>query len=347
MTTEKIRLTSFSKSSGCGCKLAPALLDEILKGTSFNQNNELLIGIESKDDAAVFSLSNTNCLILTNDFFTPVVDDPFHFGQIAAANSISDIYAMGGTPLVAVSILGFPSEKLEVNVATKILAGGIDICNKAGIPLAGGHTIEAPEPFFGLAVNGTANKKHIKRNNTAKPGNLLLLTKPLGTGIFSTAIKRQKLEPMDYAIFIHQATALNKVGQRLGKVKAVDAMTDVTGFGLLGHLAEMCEGSGTSAELFYNKLPLLPNLSKYTGMMMIPDNTYRNWNSVEKQVNGITPESFLTLNDPQTNGGLLISVDPAGLSEVERILKQYSNNTPIVIGEMKEKSDSLINVTHT
>lgn len=344
MTTEKLRLTSFSKSSGCGCKLAPVLLDEILKGTSFNQNSELLIGLESKDDAAVFSLSNSKCLILTNDFFTPVVDDPYHFGQIAAANSISDIYAMGGTPLVAVSIMGFPSEKLDTHVASKILAGGVDICNKAGIPLAGGHTIEAPEPFFGLAVNGTANKQFIKRNSMARPGDLLLLTKPLGTGIYSTAIKREKLDSKDYETFIHQVTALNNVGQRLGKVKSIHAMTDVTGFGLLGHLAEMCEASDTSAVIFYDIIGLLPNIKSYTGMMLVPDNTYRNWNSVEKKVSGITPESFLTLNDPQTNGGLLISVDPIGLKEVQRILKQYGISTTDVIGEMKAKTDFMINV---
>jgi selenide,water dikinase len=258
MTEEKILLTQYSHGAGCGCKISPKVLDEILQSSmSLPENDKLIIGNQSKDDAAVYNLGNGMGLISTTDFFMPILDDPFDFGRVAAANAISDVYAMGGIPLMAIAILGWPVEKLPASLAKSVLEGGRTICQEAGIPLAGGHSIDTIEPMFGLAVSGIVPLEHLKRNNTANEGDLLLLTKPIGTGILSTAQKRGKLQPEHHQALINQLVTLNKAGAALGNIKGVTAMTDVTGFGLLGHLLEMAEGSGLSAELYYKNIPVL------------------------------------------------------------------------------------------
>lgn len=314
-----IKLTQFSHGSGCGCKIAPATLEKILQ-SSHNKKifPGLLVGNESKDDAAVYQLNDGSCIISTTDFFMPIVDDPFSFGAIAATNAISDVYAMGGKPIMALAILGWPVEKIPVEVAQQILSGAQSICDQANIPLAGGHSIDSPEPIFGLAVTGTVLKPHLKKNNTARAEDLLYLTKPLGAGIISTAQKRGLAELQDVEEAVRVMTSLNSVGEIFGSLDYVTAMTDVTGFGLLGHLLEVCEGSKRSAEISYSKIPLIKNLSAYTSKMIYPDNTMRNWQSFEGRVTGIGSESLLTLCDPQTSGGLLVCVDVNHAEEFER-----------------------------
>jgi selenide,water dikinase len=307
---EPVKLTQYSHGAGCGCKISPAVLDAILtsdfpKGSFPN----LLVGNESKDDAAVYEQGDGNCLISTTDFFMPIVDDAFTFGSIASVNAISDVYAMGGKPLMAIAILGWPVNKLSTELAQQVLNGSREICAKAGIPLAGGHSIDSPEPIFGLAVTGTVRKENLKRNNTASAGNILYLTKPLGVGIISTAQKRGLAIAEDIAEAVTWMTTLNTIGYEFGKRAEVTAMTDITGFGLLGHLIEVCEGSGLSAEITYENISLIKNLTHYTSKMIYPDNTMRNWQGYEPKVEGIGAESLLTLCDPQTSGGLLVCVD--------------------------------------
>lgn len=315
----EIKLTQFSHGSGCGCKIAPATLEKILQSTGEKKLfPQLLVGNESKDDAAVYELNDGTCIISTTDFFMPIVDDAFSFGAIAATNAISDVYAMGGMPIMALAILGWPLEKIPVEVAQQVLAGAQSICDQANIPLAGGHSIDSPEPIFGLAVTGTVLKKHLKKNNTAKAGDLLYLTKSLGVGIISTAQKRGLAEPQDVEEAVRIMTTLNAVGEMFGSLEYVTAMTDVTGFGFLGHLLEVCDGSKLSAEISYSKIPLIKNLSTYTSKMIYPDNTMRNWQSFEGKVTGIGSESLLTLCDPQTSGGLLVCVDAKHATEFER-----------------------------
>ena len=321
----EIKLTQYSHGSGCGCKVAPAVLEEILQnsGQSF-LSEKLLVGNETKDDAAVYDMGNGTALISTVDFFMPVVDDAFDFGRIAAANSISDVYAMGGKPLMAIAILGWPVEKIPADIAQKVVEGGRSICAEAGIPLAGGHSIDSPEPIFGLAVTGIVPKENLKQNNTAEEGDYLFLTKPLGVGILATAQKRGLLKEEHLPALISQLTALNKVGEELGKIKGVTAMTDVTGFGLLGHLMEMAEGSGLSAEIYYDKLPVAVGVREYIAQRIFPDATTRNWSSYsdkvkfEKGVNVM--EAFTLLPDPQTNGGLLVSVKEEAIDAVKAII---------------------------
>jgi len=309
---EKLRLTELSHGSGCGCKIAPAVLEELLKSDrSKTQFKNLLVGYESKDDAAVFELRDGQCLISTVDFFTPIVDDPFHFGRIAAANALSDVYAMGGSPILATAILGLPVDKIPVDVARQIIDGGRSICDEANIPLAGGHSIDTLEPFFGLSVNGLVDKKNLKKNNTAKAGDLLFITKPIGTGIISSAMKRGKASGKDVQASIEIMSALNRVGEKLGAMEGVHAMTDVTGFGLIGHLNEMAEGSKCSARLNYKRIPLIEGIETYTQQFIFPDNTYRNWNAYEKKVKGVAGPEFIPLCDPQTSGGLLVTLDPS------------------------------------
>jgi len=310
---EKIRLTELSRGSGCGCKIAPAVLEELLKtDKSPSRFENLLVGYESRDDAAVYELTDSGqCLISTVDFFTPIVDDPYHFGRIAAANALSDVYAMGGSPILATAILGLPVDKIPAEDARQIIDGGRSICEEAGIPLAGGHSIDTLEPFFGLSVNGLVAKNNLKKNNTAKAGDLLFITKPIGTGIISSAMKKRKASEEHIKASIEIMTQLNRVGEKLGGVQSVHAMTDVTGFGLLGHLIEMTEGSKSSAILNYKQIPLIPGIETYMQQFIFPDNTYRNWNAYEKKVKGIAGPEFITLCDPQTSGGLLVAVDPA------------------------------------
>ena len=324
-TPNSIRLTQYSHGAGCGCKIAPKVLDEILKSNiSLPDNGRLLVGNHSKDDAAVYDMGNGTALISTTDFFMPIVDDPFDFGKIAAANSISDVYAMGGKPLMAIAILGWPVEKIPADIAQRVVEGGRTICAEAGIPLAGGHSIDSPEPIFGLAVTGIVPKENLKQNNTAQEGDYLFLTKPLGVGILATAQKRGLLKEEHLPALISQLTALNKVGEELGKINGVTAMTDVTGFGLLGHLMEMAEGSGLGAEIYYDKLPVAAGVREYIAQRIFPDATTRNWSSYgdkvkfEKGVNVM--EAFTLLPDPQTNGGLLVSVKEEAIEAVKAII---------------------------
>jgi selenide,water dikinase len=338
---EEVKLTQFSHGAGCGCKIAPSVLEQILGHQQpKNPDARLLVGYDTKDDAAVYDLQNGTGLISTTDFFMPIVDDAFTFGAIASANALSDVYAMGGTPLLALAILGWPIEKLAPALAQQVLEGARSICAQANIPLAGGHSIDSREPIFGLAVSGTVALPHLKKNSTAKAGNLLYLTKPLGVGMVTTAQKRGLAKPEHIAEAIAQMTTLNKVGAQLGSCNEVTALTDVTGFGLLGHLLEVCTGSGVSATLDYQNVPLLACARHYASAFIYPDNTMRNWNSYQHQVEGIGSESLLTLCDPQTSGGLLICVDENQQATFERKLADWGFAlTPIgALTSRKEKA---------
>ena len=350
MSTDGIRLTQYSHGAGCGCKIAPATLDEILKSSiTAPDNKNLLVGNNSKDDAAVFELGNGIALISTTDFFMPIVDDPFDFGRIAAANSISDIYAMGGKPVLAIAILGWPVEKLHPELAQRVVEGGRTVCQEAGIPLAGGHSIDSPEPIFGLAVNGIVAAEHLKRNNTAQAGDYLFLTKPLGVGILSTAQKRGLLKEDHSSQMIKQMTSLNKLGAQLSTVQGITAMTDVTGFGLLGHLIEMAEGSRLSAEIHYDKIPLIDGVREYVTQRISPDATFRNWNSYNNKVkfeDGVNvSEAFTILPDPQTNGGLLFSVSEDSIPQVTKLLDEAGlNKFAVPIGKMVSEKEKTVYV---
>jgi len=327
-TQSPARLTQYSHGAGCGCKISPKVLDEILKSSiSIPDNKNLLVGNSSKDDAAVYDLGNGMALISTTDFFMPIVDDAFDFGRIAAANSISDVYAMGGKPLLAIAVLGWPVEKLPVELAQKVIEGARTICNEAGIPLAGGHSIDSTEPIFGLAVTGIVNKENLKKNNTAEEGNLIFLTKPIGVGILSTAQKRGLLQEEHLKIMVEQMITLNTIGEELGKISSVTAMTDVTGFGLLGHIIEMAEGSGLTAEISYNKIGIVDGVKDFITRRVFPDATTRNWNSYHEKVRfekGMNVmEAFTLLPDPQTNGGLLFSVKEKAKNEVVALLEKF------------------------
>jgi selenide, water dikinase len=324
-----IKLTSFSHGAGCGCKIAPAQLEVILKSALGTlPDPKLLVGYGSRDDAAVYELSDGRCIISTTDFFSPIVDDAFTFGRIAATNAISDVYAMGGRPLLAVAILGWPVDKLSPELAQQVVEGGRKACHDAGIALAGGHSIDAPEPFFGLAVTGEIRKEHIKRNDTARAGDQLLMTKPLGVGILSTAQKRGVLRPEHADIAADLMCLRNDLGMVLGTLEVVHAMTDITGFGLLGHLLEMSKGSGLSAEITYDQVPKIPAAIAYLNEGCYPDGSFRNWKSYGQQVTGAgTMERMLMLSDPQTSGGLLIAVAPGHVADV--IEKAREKGTPI------------------
>lgn len=348
---ENIKLTQYSHGAGCGCKISPKILDEILQSSfSMPDNNRLLVGNHSKDDAAVYDLLNGTALISTTDFFMPIVDDPYNFGRIASANAISDVYAMGGNPVLAIAILGWPINILPPLVARRVIEGSKSICLEAGIPLAGGHSIDSPEPIFGLAVNGLVDIKNLKQNNTAKKGDVLLLTKKIGVGILTTAEKKHQLTESDKLLAAEQMMELNKVGSRLGAVVGVHAMTDVTGFGLLGHLIEMAEGSGLSATIEFNRVPLISKrLIEYVEMGAVPGGTNRNWDSyghkVKLENNNFESLYKNILADPQTSGGLLISVGRDSLEEVVSVLNEYGlsdRTTPI--GKMHESESFAVRV---
>ncbi len=345
---DEIKLTQFSHGAGCGCKIAPQILEQILQSnSSFPKDKKLLVGNSSKDDAAVYDLGNGTALISTTDFFMPIVDDATDFGKIASANAISDVYAMGGKPLLAVAILGWPVEKLPVGLAQKVLEGAREICLQAGIPLAGGHSIDSTEPIFGLAVTGIVNINNLKQNNTAKEGDYLFLTKPIGVGILATAQKRGLLSDKLLQLLTTQLTSLNSIGEQLGKLNSVTAITDVTGFGLLGHLIEMAEGSNLSAEIYYNKLPILDGAKDFLKQRIVPDATYRNWNSYSTKVSfdkGVNVlEAFNLLPDPQTNGGLLIAVHSTKIEEVkERFTQNGLQNFIEPIGRFIRKEEKVI-----
>lgn len=341
----EIKLTQFSHGSGCGCKVAPAVLDEILKpiGDKLPFPKELLVGSETKDDAAVYDLGNGTALISTVDFFTPIVNNPFNYGKIAAANALSDVYAMGGKPLLAIAVMGLPVEKLNAEVAQQIIAGGKEVCSWAGIPLAGGHTIDAPEPFFGLAVNGMVNIKQIKRNSTAKAGDIIYLTKPIGSGILATALKRELIAEDEIEHAVHYMCMLNTFGNVIGHAPYLHALTDVTGFGLLGHLIEMCEGAGLSAKIDYASVPLMERVKEFTEKFIYADNTMRNWKAYENKTAGISGESLLTLCDPQTSGGLLMAIDPEQAAAFE-VLALKQANPAFKIGKFTERREKLVEV---
>jgi len=351
MLTNTIQLTQYSHGAGCGCKISPAVLDEILQSNlAMPDNQKLLVGNHSKDDAAVYELDNENALIATTDFFMPIVDDPYQFGRIAAANAISDVYAMGGKPLLAIAILGWPVNKISASIAQKVIEGGRSICLEAGIPLAGGHSIDSPEPIFGLAVNGLVKKSNIKQNNTAKPADVLLLTKPLGIGILTTAEKKGMLKPEHQEIAANQMMQLNRVGEKLGECGAVHAMTDITGFGLLGHLVEMAEGSECSAAINLSAIPyIIPELEEYVKLKSVPGGTTRNLESYGKKIifEGVTDQNIASsiLADPQTSGGLLVACDPNRIDEITAIFKAYHLEERLKpIGKITEKREAAVTV---
>ncbi|AMQ58130.1 selenide, water dikinase SelD [Algoriphagus sanaruensis] len=326
METPEIRLTEWSEGSGCGCKIAPAILDQILLSSgTFKQNDpNLLVGNSQKDDAAVYQVSEDLAIINTVDFFTPIVDDPFEFGRISAANAISDIYAMGGKPLFANAILSWPVEKLAPDLAAKVLEGAKVICQKAGIEIAGGHSIAAKDPIFGLSVNGIIHPKKIKTNQGAQEGDIIYLTKPLGIGILATALKRSKIDQKGYSNLIEVACKINSIGMELGNHEEVHAITDVTGFGLLGHLIEMAEGAHLTAEIILSQLPLIEGIQEYINQFIFPDNTYRNWNAFNTKVRGITGMDLVKFCDPQTSGGLLIAVNKDNKEWFETTLQNHN-----------------------
>lgn len=342
----EIKLTQYSHSSGCGCKIAPQVLEEILRSDAISPiHNKLIVGNTTNDDAAVYDMGNGTGLISTTDFFMPIVDDAYDFGRIASANALSDVYAMGGHPTLALAILGWPVNKLPVELAKKVIEGARSICLEAGIPLAGGHSIDTLEPMFGLSVNGIVELKNLKQNSTAKEGDLIYITKKIGVGILSTATKRNLLKEEHRGIAVEQMVKLNKFGTELAKITGVTAMTDVTGFGLLGHLIEIAAGSGLSTELYYSKVPLIEGLAHYTTQMCVPDNTFKNWNAYEQRTEGISAESLLTLCDPQTNGGLLFTIVPSLKNEVEGLMKENGlGEFAQPIGLMKKKDIKTISI---
>lgn len=311
---DKIRLTEFSHGGGCGCKIAPAVLTEILATTPVRGLPEaLMVGIETADDAAVYKLNDSQALIATTDFFTPIVDDPYDFGRIAATNAISDIYAMGGKPIFALAVVGMPLDKLPVSVIGRILEGGESVCAAAGIPIAGGHSIDVLEPIYGLVAVGLAHPDHIKRNNSARAGDKLILGKPIGVGILSAALKKGTLSSAGYATMIDWTTRLNTPGEALAGMRDVHAMTDVTGFGLAGHLLEILRGSKLSAQLRWDAIPLIDEANALARQGVATGASERNWKGYGHDVDlpaGAPAWMQKLITDPQTSGGLLVACDP-------------------------------------
>ena len=338
MATEPIKLTSFSHGGGCGCKIAPGVLSEILKNShGFPVPKELLVGIETADDAAVYLLNDEQALIATTDFFMPIVDDPFDFGRIAATNAISDVYAMGGTPIMALALVGMPVNKLPIETIGQIIKGGESICAEAGIPIAGGHTIDSVEPIYGLVVMGLVHPSKIKRNADARAGDVLVLGKPLGVGVLSAALKKNVLGDEGYAAMIANTTKLNKPGKALSELAGVHAMTDVTGFGLLGHLLELARGAGLTAKLDIARIPLLPGVEQLAHDGYFTGASGRNWDAYGKDVTlgaCVSPAQHTLLTDPQTSGGLLVSCDPSAVDEVLALFARGGFEAAAVVGEM-------------
>ena len=343
--SETIRLTQYSHGAGCGCKISPAILSTILASNEQAPDFPgLLVGNHSRDDAAAWDLGNGEAMISTTDFFMPIVDDPFEFGRIAATNAISDVYAMGGRPVMAIAVLGWPVDKLPPEVAGRVVAGGKKACADAGIPLAGGHSIDSPEPIFGLAVNGLVKISNLKKNNTAREGDLLFLTKKLGIGLLSTASKKGILTNEHLALAIESMTTLNTTGTLLGALEGVTALTDVTGFGLLGHLTEMAEGSGLTAELDLKQVPLIDAAVGYLEKGCVPGGTNRNWKSYGSKISPVTERTRLLLADPQTSGGLLVAVRPEAAEAYKQIIRgaglpEYACNP---IGVMLKKDPEVV-----
>jgi selenide,water dikinase len=335
---QPIKLTSFSHGGGCGCKIAPGVLSEILKKSSgFPVPKELMVGIETADDAAVYKLNDEQALIATTDFFMPIVDDPFDFGRIAATNAISDVYAMGGTPIMALALVGMPINKLPLETIGEIIRGGESICAEAGIPIAGGHTIDSVEPIYGLVVLGLVHPSRVKRNADARAGDVLILGKPLGVGVLSAALKKDALDADGYAAMIANTTKLNKPGKALASMAGVHALTDVTGFGLLGHLLELARGAGLSAELDMAAIPLLPGVEQLAHDGFFTGASGRNWDAYGHDVTlaeAVTPAQRALLTDPQTSGGLLVSCDPSSVDEVLELFAREGFGHAAVIGRM-------------
>ena len=336
---EKIRLTEFSHGGGCGCKIAPAVLSEILASSGLQGAlpKELLVGTETSDDAAVYRLNDTQALVATTDFFTPIVDDPYDFGRIAATNAISDVYAMGGRPIMALAVVGMPLDKLPTSVIREILAGGEVVCAAAGIPLAGGHSIDVLEPIYGLVAMGLVHPQKIKRNSSAKEGDVLVLGKPLGIGILSAALKKGKLSAQGYKQMVDWTTKLNTPGEALADMAAVHALTDVTGFGLAGHLLEMCRGSALSAHVAFEELPILKEAKDLAMQGIATGASDRNWNGYGAEVS--LPEGFAEwkrklLTDPQTSGGLLVACAAEAVEEVLREFRKRNFAEAKAIGRL-------------
>jgi selenide,water dikinase len=334
----QVRLTQFSHGGGCGCKIAPGVLEQILaKGAPGILPKELLVGIETADDAAVYKINDKQAIVATTDFFMPIVDDPFDFGAIAATNAISDVYAMGGQPLFALALVGMPVNQIPLEVIRKILEGGESVCARAGIPVAGGHTIDSVEPIYGLVAIGIVDPRNLKRNAGAKPGDKLILGKPIGVGIHSAALKKGKLDEAGYKAMIATTTKLNTPGTRLGQLDDVHALTDVTGFGLLGHLLEIAKGSGTGARLDWKSIPLLPNALEFAREGIATGASARNWTGYGSRVklgSGIGEAERAVLTDPQTSGGLLVACAPSAVDEVLRIFKDDGFDRAAVVGEI-------------
>ena len=340
------RLTSLSHGGGCGCKIAPAVLQQIISKSDFSMlPKELLVGIETSDDAAVYQINETQAIVATTDFFMPIVDDPFDFGRIAATNAISDVYAMGGTPLFALALVGMPINTLPLATIKKILDGGEAICKTAGIPIAGGHTIDSVEPIYGLVAIGIVNPKNLKRNAGAKPGDKLVLGKPLGVGILSAALKKEKLDAAGYAAMIASTTKLNTPGIKLGQLDGVNALTDVTGFGLAGHLLEVCRGSKLGATIDFATLPIIANALDLAKQGFVTGASERNWAGYGGDISiaanyGDVERNMLT--DPQTSGGLLVACDPSVVDAVLAIFKAEGFDEATVIGEMTSGKQQVI-----
>ena len=321
-----LRLTSFSHGGGCGCKIAPGVLSDILaKSAPSLVPPQLLVGIETSDDAAVYRINDRQAIVATTDFFMPIVDDPFDFGAIAATNAISDVYAMGGTPLFALALVGMPVSQLPVDTIRKILQGGESVCAKAGIPIAGGHTIDSVEPIYGLVAIGLVDPAHLKRNAGAQPGDRLVLGKPLGVGVYSAALKKEKLSPDGYAAMLASTTQLNTPGIALGALPGVHALTDVTGFGLLGHLLEICRGSRVGAAIEFGRVPLHPGTLDFVRQGVVTGASGRNWAGYGADVDlsaGIGEPERALLTDPQTSGGLLVACAPEAVADVLAIFRR-------------------------
>jgi selenide,water dikinase len=335
--SQALRLTSFSHGGGCGCKIAPGVLSEILKGAGGVIPSALLVGIETSDDAAVYRLNDQQALIATTDFFMPIVDDPYDFGRIAATNAISDVYAMGGTPILALALVAMPIDKLPLEVIRRIIEGGESVCAAAGIPIAGGHTIDSVEPIYGLVALGLAHPDRIKRNSAARAGDVLVLGKPIGVGVYSAALKKNRLDADGYAQMIATTTRLNTPGPRLSELAGVHALTDVTGFGLLGHLLEVCRGAGLAAEVRVSDVPLLGQARALAEQGFLTGASSRNWagygHDVELGTASLIDKALLT--DPQTSGGLLVACDEADAGAVLQVFRDEGFGEARVIGELK------------
>ncbi len=345
MDAVNVRLTSLAHGGGCGCKLAPSVLQELLPGSALaNPYRQLIVGLETGDDAAVWEQPDGTCIIATTDFFMPMVDDPFDFGRIAATNAISDVYAMGGTPIMALAILGMPIGKVSTDTVRRILEGGRAVCTDAGIPVAGGHSIDCPEPVYGLAVIGTCKRAEVRRNADARAGDALILTKPLGVGVYSAAIKKEMLSERGYHEMIATTTMLNRVGAALGRKPAVHAMTDVTGFGLLGHALEVARGSQAALTIDLNALPYLSEAAALAQRGCVTGASHRNWDSYghEVELPASLPEwQRHLLTDPQTAGGLLVSVAPDAANEVLTAIRDSGCAAASLIGTVAEGAPRL------